>query len=37
MRISDILYFSPNIKFENLDWDNKNSLIDAIEDRVRFP
>jgi hypothetical protein len=34
MRISDVLYFSPNVKFENLDWENKNSLIDAFEDRV---
>ena len=34
MKISDILYFSPNYKFIQIDWDNKEDLINAFKDRV---
>jgi hypothetical protein len=34
MRISDIVYFSPNHKFIDLKWDNKENLVSAFRDRV---
>lgn len=34
MRISEILYFSPKYKYSELDWDNKENLIEAFIDRV---
>lgn len=35
MRINDFLYFSPNYKFEDIDLNDKELLIDAFEDRVK--
>ena len=34
MRIGDALYFSPNYKFTELKWDDKDNLIKAFQDRV---
>ena len=34
MRIGDIVYFSPNHKFIDLKWDNKENLVSAFRDRV---
>lgn len=34
MLIGNILYFSPNYRFTQIDWDNKEELIKAFEDRV---
>jgi len=34
MRIGDILYFSPKFKFADLNWDDKNGLITAFQDRI---
>lgn len=34
MKIGDILYFSPKYKFIELDWNDKEGLIKAFEDRV---
>ena len=34
MKIGDILYFSPKCKFTQIDWDNKEDLINAFKDRV---
>jgi hypothetical protein len=34
MKIGDILYFSPNYKFNQIDWDNKEDLINAFKNRV---
>lgn len=34
MKVGDILYFSPNYKFNQIDWDNKEELIKAFKDRV---
>ena len=34
MKIGDILYFSPNYKFNQIDWNNKEELIEAFKDRV---
>jgi len=34
MKRGDILYFSPKYKFSDLQWDNKDALIDAFRDRV---
>jgi len=35
MRISDIVYFAPNIRLRELDLSDKNALINAFEKRVR--
>ena len=35
MRIGDIVYFSPNRKFIDLKWDNKDDLVSAFTDRVK--
>lgn len=35
MRIRDVLYFSPKYKFSQLNWDDKDALIKAFEDRVK--
>jgi len=35
MKIGKILYFSPNYKFWDLKWDEKENLIDAFKDRVK--
>lgn len=34
MRIGDFLYFSPNVKFTELEWNNRELLIRAFIDRV---
>ena len=34
MRIGDILYFSPEYKFTDLNWDNRGDLTTAFKDRV---
>jgi len=34
MRIKDIVHFSPNYKYEYINLDDKNCLIEAFEDRV---
>jgi hypothetical protein len=34
MKIGDILYFSPNYKFNQIDWNNKEELIKIFKDRV---
>lgn len=34
MRIGDIVYFSPKHKVIDLNWNDKNSLIDSFRDRV---
>ena len=34
MRIEDTIYFSPLFKFKDIDWDNKDQLIEAFNDRV---
>ena len=34
MRIGDLLHFSPNFKFSELDWNDSDRLIEAFEDRV---
>jgi len=34
MRVGDILYFSPNYKFSELRWSDKEKLIEAFKDRV---
>ncbi len=34
MRIDNKIYFSPNIRFTDIDWDDKCKLIDAFKDRV---
>ena len=34
MRINHDLYFSPNFKFTDLDWNNANNLVTAFHDRV---
>ena len=35
MKIGEILYFSPNYKFLDLKWDDKENLIKAFNDRVQ--
>ena len=35
MRIGDILYFSPNYKFTQIEWDNGEQLVNAFKDRVK--
>ena len=35
MNIGEILYFSPKYKFRDLNWDNKEDLINAFRDRVK--
>ena len=35
MKIGEILYFSPNYKFWDFIWDEKENLIDAFKDRVK--
>lgn len=35
MRIKDIVHFSPNYKYKDINLDDKNCLIEAFEDRVR--
>jgi|YelNatPaOPRAMG01_1025707.scaffolds.fasta_scaffold13857_1 hypothetical protein len=35
MRIGDILYFSTKYKFTELEWDDKDNLLEAFQDRVR--
>jgi hypothetical protein len=34
MRIEDVIYFSPSFKFKDIDWNNKDQLIEAFRDRV---
>lgn len=34
MRIEDTIYFSPSFKFKDIDWENKDQLIEAFSDRV---
>ena len=34
MRVGEFLYFSPNFKFADLDWDDQENLIRAFQDRV---
>lgn len=34
MKVGDYLYFSPNVKFRDLKWDEKEVLINAFIDRV---
>lgn len=34
MKVGDYLYFSPNVKFRDLKWDEKEILINAFIDRV---
>jgi len=34
MRKGDILYFSPNYRFDQINWDNKKEVIKAFRDRV---
>ncbi len=34
MRINEILHFSPKYKYSELDWDNKQNLIETFIDRV---
>jgi len=34
MRIGDTLYFSPNYRFDQINWNNKEELIEAFRDRV---
>lgn len=34
MRVGEFLYFSPDFKFADLDWDNQKMLIKAFQDRV---
>ncbi len=34
MRIGDSVYFSRDLKFEQIDWGNKDNVINAFEDRV---
>lgn len=35
MRIGEILKFSPNYKYLDLDWDKKECMINAFKDRVK--
>lgn len=35
MRIKDSVYFSRNLKFEQIDWSDKDNVIDAFQDRVK--
>lgn len=35
MRVGDILYFSPKYKFSDINWDDKEDLINAFKDRVK--
>lgn len=34
MKIEDIIYFSKNFRFRNIDWSDKTCVIKAFEDRV---
>lgn len=34
MKVGDLLYFSPNFRFIDLKWSNKENLISAFEDRM---
>jgi len=34
MRIGDILYFSPKYRFDQINWNDKEKLIEAFRDRV---
>lgn len=34
MKIRDIVYISPNYKFLNVNWNNKNKLIEIFKDRI---
>ena len=35
MKIDEILYFSPNYKYSELNWDDKEKMIEAFRDRVK--
>ncbi len=34
MRVEEAIYFSPKYKFEDIDWNDKDKLIEAFKDRV---